>query len=96
MQEREGGGTNRARRRGHPLSSVCTQRTACWYGGEGGGASSSPKERGGSPPKQVRTPFVRGLIQEMGGNPQDLRSPPPNTRKREGGGGVGDKRRGET
>ena len=32
---------------------------------------------GGAPPDQARTTFVRGLIQEMGGNPQDLRMPPP-------------------
>ena len=29
------------------------------------------------PPKQARMPFMRGLIQEMGGNPKDLRRSPP-------------------
>ena len=32
---------------------------------------------GGAPPEQPRTPFVRGLNQEMGGKPQDLRRTPP-------------------
>ena len=39
-------------------------------------AHSLQEREGGSPPKQERTPFVRGPIQEMGGIPQDPRSPP--------------------
>ena len=57
---------------------------ACRYGEDRGGADSSPKERGGAPPKQACTPFVRGLIQEMGGSPQYLRRPPPAARPSEG------------
>ena len=34
-------------------------------GGERG-AVPQPKEEGGPPPEQARTPFVRVLIQEMG------------------------------
>ena len=55
------------------------QRTACKYGGErgGGGGILQPEGEGGTPPEQARTPFVHGLIQEMGGNPKDLRRSPP-------------------
>ena len=49
-----------------------------------------PEGEGGAPPEQARTPFVSGLIQEMGGNPQDLRSPPPTQDKAKGGGGRED------
>ena len=63
--------------------------------GEKGGALSILKERGGAPPEQARTPFMRGLIQEMGGNPQDLRSPTPNA-KQSVGEGVGVEIRGGT
>ena len=47
--------------------------------GRGGerGDNIPPEGEGGPPPEQAHTPFVRGLIQEMGGNPQDLISPPP-------------------
>ena len=48
-------------------------------GGESG-ARPQPKGEGGPPPDQPLTPFVRVLIQEMGGNPQDMQSPPPNAR----------------
>ena len=34
---------------------------------EGGGGTTQPKGKGGAPPDQARTTFVRGLIQEMGG-----------------------------
>ena len=54
--------------------------------GERGGAPPSPTERGGTPPEQARTPFVCGLIQEMGGNPQDLSSPFPIARQSKGEG----------
>ena len=52
----------------------------------GGGA---PGKGGGAPPEQERMPFVRGLIQEMGGSPQDLRSPPPTAILSKGGEGAG-------
>ena len=41
---------------------------------EGGGGVIKGGE-GGAPPEQECTPFVRGLIQEMGGG-QDLQRPP--------------------
>ena len=41
-------------------------------GGGEDGAGPQPDREGGAPPKQARTPFVRGLNQEMGVNPQDL------------------------
>ena len=85
-------------RKGHPLSSMRSQRTACMdevthnrtdaprrppkqrvppsngIKGRGGerGARLQPKEEGGAPPEQARTPFVHSLIQEIGGHPQDL------------------------
>ena len=53
---------------------------------QGGGSTSQPEGEGETPPKQARMPFMRGLIQEMGGNPQDLISPPPHRKmKRRGG-----------
>ena len=66
--------------RGHPAHVMQEQ--------EGGRGGHSPARRrgGGAPPEQARTPFLRGLIQEMGGNPQDLRRPPPNARRIEGEG----------
>ena len=41
---------------------------------EGGlGIGQDPSQKGGgAPPELPRMPFVRGLNQEMGGNPQDL------------------------
>ena len=64
IQSSEGGVTpdQDTKRGGHPPSSMRSQSTACRSGGEAGGA----------PPKQERTPLVRGLIQEMGGRQQDL------------------------
>ena len=51
------------------------------------GAGSQPEGEGGPPPEQARTPFVRGLNQEMGGHPQDLlRTPPSMQDKAEGRG----------
>ena len=47
--------------------------------GREGAGNIQPEGKGGPPPNQARTPFLRGLIQEMGGKPQDLRSPPPPT-----------------
>ena len=70
---------------GTPPSSVRPQRTACRDGEESGGQDPALRE-GGPPPNQARTPFVRGLIQEMGGHPQDLSRPPPNARRSEGAG----------
>ena len=60
----------------------------------GGGILHFEGERG-APPEQACTPFVRSLIQEMGGNPQDLRRPPLNARLIEGE-GVGGEIQGET
>ena len=56
-----------APKRGHPLSRVRSQCRAYRIGRVGGGHQ---EEEGGTPPEQARTPLVRGLIQEMGGNPQ--------------------------
>ena len=50
-----------------------------------GGGGNQERERG-SPPEQERTPLVCGLIQEMGGGPQDLqRLPTARHRGSEGG-----------
>ena len=55
-----------------------------------GGITPKPDGEGESPPEQARTSFLRGLIQEMGGNPQDLSSPPPHREtKREEGDNMG-------
>ena len=40
------------------------------------GVTPHQEGEGGEPPKQKRTPSVRGLIQEMGGGPQDLQRLP--------------------
>ena len=42
--------------------------------------------RGGHPPKQARTPFVRGLNHEMGGNPKTCEGLPPTQDEAEGRG----------
>ena len=63
-------------------------------GGEGG-AGPQPDGEGGAPPKQACMPFLRGLIQEMGGNPQTCEAPPPNARRSKGE-GVGEEGQGET
>ena len=57
-------------------------------GREGNGAGPQPEGEGGPPPEHPRTPFVRGLNQEMGGHPQDLlrTTPPPMQDKAEGRG----------
>ena len=52
-------------------------------GGEGNGAGPQPEGEGGAPPKQPRTPFVRGLNQEMGTHPQDLLRTPSLTQDEE-------------
>ena len=39
------------------------------------GSTPHQEGEGGATPEQPRTPFVRGLIEEMGDNPQDLRNP---------------------
>ena len=41
------------------------------------GAGTQPEGEGGPPPEQPRTPFMRGLNQEMGGHPQYLLRTPP-------------------
>ena len=51
------------------------------------GAGTQPEGEGGTPPEKARTPVVRGLNQEMGGNSQDLRGTPPNVIQSGGGGG---------
>ena len=56
---------------------MCPRRTACREGGEGNGAGPQLEGEGEPPPEQPRTPFVRGLKQEMGGHPQDLLRTPP-------------------
>ena len=70
-----------------------SQRTACRNGGERGRTPNILKEMGGGggPPEQARTPFVRSLIQEMGGNPQDLISPPPEHKTKRGAGDTGER-----
>ena len=58
--------------------------------GEGGGTHQEGE--GVTPPNKACTPFVRSLIQEMGGNPQDLSRNPPyrktNQGERENRGGL--------
>ena len=39
-------------------------------GGEENAEGPQPEGEGGPPPKQPRTPFMRALNQEMGGNPK--------------------------
>ena len=48
-----------------PQTTACAPR-AC-HAGEGGGEIPNQEREGGAPHKQERTPFVHGLIQEMGG-----------------------------
>ena len=74
MQERKGGNPQTRRKtKGHPPSIVRSQSTACRIGGRGGGP---PTKRGGEPLNQERRTFMRGLIPEMGGSPQNLQRPP--------------------
>ena len=53
--------------------------------GEGVGIIN-PKGEGGAPPEQVRTLFVRGLIQEMGGQPPRPENTLPQRKMKRGGG----------
>ena len=57
---------------------------------ERAGVTPHHEGEGGTPPEQERMPFVHGLIQDMGGNPQELSRPPPTVRQREGGGARGE------
>ena len=59
------------------------------------GAGPQPEGEGGPPTKKPRTPFVRGLNQEMGGNPQDLMRNPPNEGRSGGEGSVASDQDGE-
>ena len=99
MQEREGGDPYQATEEG----ALPKQRALPVHGmqerGRERGSKPQPEGEGGTPPKQASTPFVRGLIQEMGGNPKDLSSPLPTARRSEeegtrreaqGGSGVGE------
>ena len=74
MQKREGGGAYQVTGEGAPPNQRALPAQQAGEGG--GGGTPQPEGEGGTPPKQAHTPFVRGLIQEMGGNPQDLSNPP--------------------
>ena len=69
--------TKRWKRKGHPPSSV---RSLCTARKVGRGGGSNQQRKGGAPPDQECTPFVRDLIQEMRGSPQDLQRPHTATR----------------
>ena len=65
LQEREGGGaTKRWKKKGNPLISVRSSCTAYQLGRGGGG---NHEGEGEATPDQYCTPFMRGLIQEIGG-----------------------------
>ena len=52
-----------------------------------GEEDTPPRRReGGAPPDQERTSILRGLIQKMGGSPQDLQR--PHTSRRSGAEGA--------
>ena len=76
MQERDGGRVDQATGEGTPTEQRALPAHGMQERGVEGGGNPQPKEEGGTPPEQARTPFMRGLIQEMGGNPQDLSNPP--------------------
>ena len=61
-----------------------------------GGLGGTPHREGegGAPSKQDHTPFMRGLIQEMGGSPQDLQR--PHTSRQSGVEGAGEEGREST
>ena len=86
MQEREGGGPDQATGEGAPPDQRALPAHRMQEQGGEGGSTPHPDGEGGAPPEQARTPFVRGLIQDMGGNPQDLSSPPTTMRRSEGEG----------
>ena len=74
LQERDGGDPDHEVEGGNPLISVRFLHTAC-RGGRGGGTPNQERETG-TTTNQECTPFMRGLIQEMRGGPQDLHRPP--------------------
>ena len=83
-EEGGGGPLTRTSKRRHPPGSVRYLRTVCRSKGMRGGKPHQEGE-GGIPPNQEHTPFLRNMVQEMGGGPQDLHSPP--TAKRSKGDG---------
>ena len=68
------------------LQSACTPGAQHAGTGRRGGGTINPKGEGVPPPELARMPFMRGLTQEMGGNPQDLRRPSPQCKTKRGGG----------
>ena len=96
MQDREGGGAdlNDRMKGGQPSSSARAQHTRPAHApstrqtGVGRGDPRTKGGGGGAPPKHERTPFVLGLIREMGGSPQDLQR--PHTSRRSGVEGSGE------
>ena len=52
--------------------------------GRKGGGTPDQEREGGAPPEQEHTPFVRGLLHEIWGVPQDLHIPPLPTARQSG------------
>ena len=71
-----------------PRASCAPSAQHAGIGRRGGGQTPDRRRGGGAPPEQAHTPFMSGLIQEMRGNPQDLRRPPPTARRSKGGRGA--------
>ena len=76
MQTREGGDLDHGAEEGAPLKQCALPAHGMQERGGEGGRTPYTKGEGGTPPKQARSSFLQGLIQDMGGNPQDLSSPP--------------------
>ena len=69
MQGRGGGAKSRGSHQGTPQAACAPSAR---HAGTGGGGTLQPEGEGGKPPEQACMPFMRGLIQEMKGNTQDL------------------------
>ena len=72
-----GGGADQATREGETPEQCALPAHGMQERAKDGGSNPQPEGEGGTPPKQACTSFVHGLIQEMGGNPQDLSTPHP-------------------
>ena len=82
MQEREGEETpDCVSKKGTPPEQRALPAHGIQERGEGG---ETPRQEGegGAPPKQERTPFLHGLIQDVGHGPQDLQRLPTLGRSR--------------
>ena len=77
MQEREGGGMDQATREGAPPEQRALPAHGMQEQGGEGGRTPHPKGEGGTNPNQTLTPFVHGLIKDMGGKPPRPEQPPP-------------------